>query len=66
MIAFENVSKTMGDRAILENVSFVAPDGSIIGFFGPNGAGNSTSMRIALGLAAAQRGWARFDGRDYT
>lgn len=65
MITFENVSKTIGGRAIVQDVSFVVPDGSITGFVGPNGAGKSTSMRVALGLTTAQRGQARFDGRDY-
>ncbi|MFC6356536.1 ABC transporter ATP-binding protein [Luethyella okanaganae] len=65
MITFENVSKAIGGRAIIEDVSFVVPDGSITGFVGPNGAGKSTSMRVALGLTAAQRGQARFDGRHY-
>jgi ABC-2 type transport system ATP-binding protein len=65
MITFENVSKTISGRAIIEDVSFVVRDGSITGFVGPNGAGKSTSMRVALGLTTAQRGQARFDGRHY-
>lgn len=65
MITFENVSTTIGGRVIIDDVSFVVPDGRITGFVGPNGAGKSTSMRIALGLTAAQHGRAHFDGHDY-
>ncbi|MEJ1092764.1 ATP-binding cassette domain-containing protein [Microbacterium istanbulense] len=65
MITFENVSKTIGHRPIIVDVSFVVPDGRVTGFVGPNGAGKSTSMRVALGLTSAQQGQALFDGRDY-
>jgi ABC-2 type transport system ATP-binding protein len=65
MITFENVTKAIGRRRIIEDVSFVVSDGRITGFVGPNGAGKSTSMRVALGLTSAQRGQALFDGRHY-
>ncbi len=65
MIAFENVTKTIGDRRILDDVSFTVADGRVTGFVGPNGAGKSTSMRVALGLTSAQRGQVLFDGRRY-
>lgn len=65
MITFESVSKTIGRRPIIEDVSFAVPDGRVTGFVGPNGAGKSTSMRVALGLTSAQHGQALFDGRDY-
>ncbi len=65
VITFENVSKHIGDRVILDNVSFVVPDGKVTGFVGPNGAGKSTTMRVALGLTAAQRGRVLVDGLHY-
>lgn len=65
MITVQNVSKTMGGRPIVQDVSFIVPDGSITGFVGPNGAGKSTTMRIMLGLTAADTGSAQFDGIDY-
>lgn len=65
MITFENVTKTIGNRSIVEDVSFVVPDGRVTGFVGPNGAGKSTLMRVALALTSAQRGQALFDGRNY-
>lgn len=65
MITVQNVSKTMGDRPIVQDVSFTVPNGSITGFVGPNGAGKSSTMRIMLGLTLADAGSARFDGIDY-
>lgn len=65
MITFENVSTTIGGRAILDDVSFTVPEGGVTGFVGPNGAGKSTTMRVALGLATAQHGQALIDGRRY-
>ncbi|MGG7507517.1 ATP-binding cassette domain-containing protein [Plantibacter sp. YIM 135249] len=65
MITFETVSRAIGNRPIIEDISFVVPTGRVSGFAGPNGAGKSTSMRVALGLTSAQRGHALIDGRNY-
>lgn len=65
MITLQNVSKTIGARPILQDVSFTVPDGSITGFVGPNGAGKTTTMRIALGLTRADTGIIRFNSIDY-
>lgn len=65
MITVQNVSKTMGVRPIVQDVSFSVPDGSITGFVGPNGAGKSTTMRIMLGLTRPDTGTAHFDGVRY-
>lgn len=65
MITVQNVSRTIGNRTIVNDVSFTVPDGSITGFVGPNGAGKSTTMRIMLGLTHADAGVAHFDGVEY-
>lgn len=65
MISFENVSKSVGARRLLNDVSFAVPRGRITGFVGPNGAGKSTTMRVALGLTSAQTGRVLFNGRPY-
>jgi ABC-2 type transport system ATP-binding protein len=46
----------------VDNVSFDVPRGSVTGFFGPNGSGKTTTMRIMLGLAQASAGMTLFDG----
>ncbi|QPP08069.1 ATP-binding cassette domain-containing protein [Streptomyces bathyalis] len=34
----------------VDDVSFTAPDGNVTGFVGPNGSGNSSTMRMVVGL----------------
>ncbi|WP_454806539.1 energy-dependent translational throttle protein EttA [Paraburkholderia fungorum] len=49
VIEFKNVSKSYGDRLLLDNVSFKVPPGAIVGIIGPNGAGKSTLFRMLTG-----------------
>ncbi|ALE56009.1 energy-dependent translational throttle protein EttA [Paraburkholderia sp. RL17-368-BIF-A] len=49
VIEFRNVSKSYGDRLLLDNVSFKVPAGAIVGIIGPNGAGKSTLFRMLTG-----------------
>src|SRR3546814_7900793 len=46
VIEFNNVSKSFGDRLLIDNLSFIAPPGAIIGIIGPNGAGKSTLFKM--------------------
>ncbi|MGL6045568.1 MAG: energy-dependent translational throttle protein EttA [Vogesella sp.] len=49
VIEFENVSKGFGDRLLIDNLSFKAPAGAIVGIIGPNGAGKSTLFKMIAG-----------------
>ncbi|NHZ90138.1 energy-dependent translational throttle protein EttA [Massilia sp. CCM 8733] len=49
VIEFKNVSKSFGERMLIENVSFVVPPGAIVGIIGPNGAGKSTLFKMITG-----------------
>lgn len=63
MITIQNVTKRYGDRAVVDDVSFTVPGGSVTAFLGPNGAGKSTTMRILAGLTRADTGTAHVAGR---
>ncbi|WP_035055431.1 energy-dependent translational throttle protein EttA [Andreprevotia chitinilytica] len=49
VIEFKNVSKAFGDRLLMDNFSFAAPAGAIVGIIGPNGAGKSTFFKMIAG-----------------
>lgn len=66
MIEIAGVSRTFGDRQVLEDVSFRVESGRMTGFVGGNGAGKTTTMRIILGVLAADSGTVTLDGAPLT
>ena len=63
MIEFRNVSASYdGELAVLNDVSFTVNDGDFVAFVGTNGAGKSTTMRLANGLLKPTAGQVLVDG----
>jgi len=49
VVEFTGVSKSFGERLLIDNLSFKVPAGAIVGIIGPNGAGKSTLFRMIQG-----------------
>ena len=64
-LEIEHVTKRYGANTVVDDLSFRVQPGRVTGFLGPNGAGKSTTMKILLGLAAADRGKATIGGCRY-
>lgn len=64
MIEVINLTKRYGDKKAVDNISFKAEDGEVLGFLGPNGAGKSTTMNILTGYISCTDGKALIDGVD--
>ncbi|WP_297481230.1 energy-dependent translational throttle protein EttA [Ferrovum sp.] len=56
VIELEGVTKSFGDRLLLDDVSLTIPPGAIVGIIGPNGAGKSTLFRMIVGQETPDSG----------
>ena len=64
-IEVAGLRKRFGPTLALDGMSFAVQPGQVTGFVGPNGAGKSTTMRVILGLDAADDGTALIGGQPY-
>jgi gliding motility-associated transport system ATP-binding protein len=64
VIEVQHLSKKYGPFTAVDDVSFRAESGEILGFLGPNGAGKTTTMRIITGYMPATEGTATVAGFD--
>ena len=64
MIEVKNLTKSYGSKKAVNNISFRAEGGQVLGFLGPNGAGKSTTMNILTGYLSSTEGQAFIDGID--
>jgi ABC-2 type transport system ATP-binding protein len=64
-IEVNGLRKRFGPVLALDGMSFTVAPGQVTGFVGPNGAGKSTTMRVILGLDAADEGTALIGGQPY-
>ncbi len=56
VIEVEGLRKAMGDKLLIEDLSFTVPPGAIVGVIGPNGAGKSTLFRMIIGQETPDAG----------
>jgi len=63
-ISVKHLTKYYGDQAAVDNISFEAKNGEILGFLGPNGAGKSTTMKIITCFIPATEGDVEVCGLD--
>lgn len=61
-LEIDHLNKSFGSVRALRDMTFSVQEGEIFGFVGSNGAGKSTTMRIALGVLAKDSGEVYFDG----
>jgi ATP-binding cassette ChvD family protein len=59
VIEAEGLTKSFGDRLLIENLTFRLPPGGIVGIIGPNGAGKTTLFKMLTGLETPEAGTIR-------
>jgi ABC-2 type transport system ATP-binding protein len=64
MIEVKGLTKRYGERTAIDNLTFHARKGEVVGFLGPNGAGKTTTMRILTGYMPASEGEGKVAGFD--
>jgi ABC-2 type transport system ATP-binding protein len=63
-VQIRNLTKTIGKKTIVDDLSFDIPRGEVFGFLGPNGAGKTTTIRMMVGLISITKGEVIINGID--
>ena len=63
-LSVKNLTKTIGKRKIIKDISFELKSGEVFGFLGPNGAGKTTTIRMLVGLIKPTSGTIKICGYD--
>ena len=66
MLTLTGITKSYGQRRVLDDVAFTVANGRLTGFVGGNGAGKTTTMRIMLGVLSRDAGEVTIDGVPLT
>ena len=66
MISVAGISKSFGNKKVLDDVSFTVEDGEIFGLLGPSGAGKTTLIRVLTGQLRFEEGQALIMGKKVT
>ncbi|MGH4140269.1 ABC transporter ATP-binding protein [Clostridium sp.] len=62
IVQIKNVTKKIGKKVIIDDLSFDVHSGEVFGFLGPNGAGKTTTIKMLLGLMSITKGEMYIDG----
>ena len=62
MVEIKNLSKSYGDKKVVDNLSLTINDGEIYGFIGHNGAGKTTTIKCVIGILSFEEGDIYIDG----
>ena len=65
-IEVAGLTKRFGSVLAVDDLSFTADEGRVVGFLGPNGAGKTTTLRMLLGLVNPTQGSATINGQPFT
>ncbi|KUO95948.1 ABC transporter ATP-binding protein [Ferroacidibacillus organovorans] len=63
-VTLQNVTKRIGAKTLVDNLSLDIPAGEVFGFLGPNGAGKTTTIRMMVGLISMTQGKVLIKGHD--
>ena len=66
LLSARDLVKSYGGRRVVDGVGFDVGEGEIVGLLGRNGAGKTTSFRMAIGMISPERGRVAFRGEDVT
>ncbi|UHA72650.1 ABC transporter ATP-binding protein [Paenibacillus sp. 481] len=64
VVELKNVTKKIGNKLIVDNLSFNVRRGEVYGFLGPNGAGKTTTIRMIVGLMSMTAGEVKVEGHN--
>lgn len=64
VLEIKNLSKKYGNKQALNNVSFTAEKGEVIGLLGPNGSGKTTLIKILAGIIKKYEGEVKIDSQN--
>lgn len=66
VLEVKNLSKRLGKKEIIKDISFYVNEGEIFGFLGPNGSGKTTTIRMLVDLISMDKGEIKILGNDIT
>jgi ABC-2 type transport system ATP-binding protein len=66
IVQIRNLTKRIGKKTIIDQLSFEVPRGEVFGFLGPNGAGKTTTIRMMVGLMSITEGEILINGQSIT